>query len=223
VVFAFEITKQPIALLPLLAGCSTAYMISLLLMRGSIMTEKLLRRGTAVRTEYTADFLDRVLVRDAATRDVATIPADKTLSDVRSWLTTRSAESTHQGFPVVTADGTLLGVVTRRDLLDHQHDPAMRIRDLLHRAAAVVYEHNTLREAADHMVREGVGRLPVVNRDAPRTVVGILSRSDLLTAHRDRLAAAVLADEPPRARGWMRRQARKSGAYNAIKSDGKKK
>jgi hypothetical protein len=118
VVFAFETTRQPMGLLPLLAGCSAAYLVALLLMRSSIMTEKLARRGTPVRTEYTADFLDRVLVRDAASRDVVTISGAQTLREVRAWLATRARDTTHQGFPVLDADGNLLGVVTRRDLLD---------------------------------------------------------------------------------------------------------
>ena len=46
VVFAFETTRQPMGLLPLLGGCSAAYLVSLLLMRNSIMTEKIARRGT---------------------------------------------------------------------------------------------------------------------------------------------------------------------------------
>jgi chloride channel protein, CIC family len=54
----------------------------------------------------------------------------------------------------------------------------------------VVFDHNTLRDAADQMVLEQVGRVPVVNREAPRRVVGILSRSDLLAAHGPRLREA---------------------------------
>jgi len=59
----------------------------------------------------------------------------------------------------------------------------------------VAYEDSTLREAADHMVREGVGRLPVVARDEPRKVVGMLTRSDLLSAHRQRLEDIDLAEQ----------------------------
>ena len=65
VVFAFETTRQPLGLLPLLGGCTAAYLVSALLMRNSIMTEKIARRGVRVPTEYAADFLDQVLVRDA--------------------------------------------------------------------------------------------------------------------------------------------------------------
>jgi CBS domain-containing protein len=38
------------------------------------------------------------------------------------------------------------------------------------------------------MVRENVGRLIVVDREAPRRIIGILTRSDLLGAHAQRLA-----------------------------------
>ena len=60
----------------------------------------------------------------------------------------------------------------------------------------VIFDDNTLRQAADHMVRARVGRLPVVRRAAPRLVVGILSRSDLLEAHEDRLDEALSAQVP---------------------------
>lgn len=52
VVFAFETTRQPMGLLPLLGGCAAAFLISSLLMRHSIMTEKIARRGVRVPNEY---------------------------------------------------------------------------------------------------------------------------------------------------------------------------
>ncbi len=207
VVFAFETTRQPMGLLPLLAGCSTAYLVSLLLMRSSIMTEKLARRGTPVRTEYSADFLDRVSVADAATRNVVTLNESVALTDVIDWLSTRGPGTNHQGFPVVAGDGTLIGVVTRRELLDPAADETSPIRSLLRRSPAVAYEENTLREAADHMLHEKVGRLPVVSRDAPRRIVGIITRSDLLDAHQGRLDAALVTEAPPIGRAWVKRQA----------------
>ena len=209
IVFAFETTRQPMGLLPLLAGCSTAYLLALFLMRNSIMTEKLARRGTPVRTEYTADFLDRVLVRDAASREVVTVSASQSLGELRSWLATRAPETTHQGFPVLDAGHSLVGVVTRRDLMDPAHVDHTVVRDILSREPAVVYEDNTLREAADHMVGFGVGRLPVVTRAEPYRVVGILSRSDLLSAHRHRIDAAMVTEKAPIGRGWMKRQAKR--------------
>src|SRR5690606_19270995 len=158
VVFAFEATRQPLGLLPLLAGCSAAYLVSLLLMRTSIMTEKLARRGTPVRAEYAMDHLAQIVVRDAATRDPVTLSAERTLADVRAWLAEGADGATHQGFPVVDGRGLLLGVVTRRDLLGAEPG-TLCVRDVVKRVPVVVFEDGTLRDAADHMVREGVGRL----------------------------------------------------------------
>jgi len=209
VVFAFETTRQPMGLLPLLGGCSAAYLVALLMHRSSIMTEKLFRRGANVRTEYSADFLGQVQVKNAATKAVVTIQSGRTLGELRNWLTTRTTDTTHQGFPVVDAEGLLMGVVTRRDLLDPAHDDSAMVESIINRHPAVVYEHNTLREAADHMVREGVGRLPVVTEAEPRRVVAIISRSDILAAHQTRLDAELVEERP--AYG-VRRMRRRSGA-----------
>src|SRR5690606_14883359 len=117
------------------------------------------RRGRAVRTEYAVDYLTQVLVRDVALKHVVTVHAAQTLREVRTWLQSGGAAASHQGFPVVDERGVLVGVVTRRDLLDAHYDESAAIRSIIRRPPAVVFDDNTLREAADHMVREGVGRL----------------------------------------------------------------
>jgi CIC family chloride channel protein len=181
-VFAFEATRQPNGLLPVLAGCATAYLVSLRLMPHSIMTEKLARRGTRIRPEMHADYLDRILVRDIASTSPVTLRADDGVEDVRDWMVGRAPGSSHQGFAVLNAKGQIVGVVTRRDLLDLELPLTAIVSDLIHRTPVVIFDDNSAREAADHMVREDVGRLPVVTRAAPRTVIGMVSRSDLLGA-----------------------------------------
>jgi CBS domain-containing protein len=91
---------------------------------------------------------------------------------------------------VLDAEERLVGVVTRRDLFDEANPNTLPVRAVVRRPPVVVYEDSSLRDAADQMVIERVGRLPVVRRDADRTVVGIISRSDLLSAHAPRLEAA---------------------------------
>jgi H+/Cl- antiporter ClcA/predicted transcriptional regulator len=189
VVFAFETTRQPLGLLPLLAGCSAAYLVSLLGMRHSIMTEKLARRGTRIRSEYAADFLEQVLVREIASTEVVTLGAEEPVEEVRDRIAARMPGSQHQGFPVVNGRGDLVGVVTRRDLLDLDIEFTALVGDLVKRPAVVIYDDSSARDAADHMVHERVGRLPVVSRANARRVIGIVSRSDLLEAHERRLHA----------------------------------
>jgi CIC family chloride channel protein len=198
VVFTFEITRQPFGLLPLLAGGTAAYFVSLLINRNSIMTEKLARRGVSVRVEYTADYLAQRLVRETALRDVVTLRAWDTLGDVRRWLASGAPGSSHQGYPVVDESESLVGVLTRRDLIGSTEGASTPLLALVRRVPVVVFTDNSLRDAADQMVRAGVGRLPVVERAAPRNVVGIVSRSDLLSAHAGRLGAGERTAGPVR-------------------------
>jgi CBS domain-containing protein len=90
----------------------------------------------------------------------------------------------------VDAEGSLVGVVTRSEVLRAASEDADRpVRSIIDRPPIVVYDDSTLRDAADHMVLEKVGRVPVVTRERPNLVVGIVAVSDLLAAHAPRLEA----------------------------------
>jgi CBS domain-containing protein len=144
------------------------------------MTEKIARRGARVVSEYVADLLEQILVRDVASAPVVVLRADDPVERVAGWISRHASGYSHQGFPVVDEDDRVVGVVTRRDF----HDVARaNIRDIVKRPPVVVFEDSTLRDAAEHMVREGVGRLPVVARDDPQRVIGIITRSDGLASH----------------------------------------
>jgi CBS domain-containing protein len=151
------------------------------------MTEKIARRGVRVPAEYEADFLDQVLVRDVIRNKLVTLHGTQTLQSVRDWIVSRVPGSTHQGYPVLNGDGHLLGVLTRRALLDPGNRAEQTLAELIARPPVIVYADNTLRDAADHMVNHDIGRLPVVDRET-RQVIGIITRSDLLGAHRRRLS-----------------------------------
>jgi CIC family chloride channel protein len=194
VVFAFETTLQSSGLLPLLGGCAAAYLISITLMKHTIMTEKIARRGLRVPSDYGADHLARTLVRDGLSRQVTTLHAEETVADIRAWCRTHEHGSEHGAFPVLDEQGELVGVVSRKDIFAEERQMEQTIGSVIHRAPAVVFEDNTLREAADLMVMEKVGRLPVVLRENPLQVVGIITRSDLLHAHESRLEEAHQAD-----------------------------
>ena len=173
-VFAFETTLQPMGLLPLLGGCSASYLISAFCMKNTIMTEKIVRRGVRVPAEYSADIFDQILVREVYTRQITILQAEQNLLSVREWIASGQANAQHQGFPVVDHHNHLLGVVTRRDLLESDTTSLVTVREIVKRPPIVIHENRSLREAVNLMVRENVGRLPVV--DNTNRLLGILTR-----------------------------------------------
>ncbi len=199
VVFAFESTGQAATLAPLLLGGAAAYLVSSLLMKHSIMTEKMARRGTRASLEYGVDPLAQISVSEAASDRPIVLAADETVGAARARL--RDGGVRHQGFPVLDYGGAgraeLLGVVTRREL-DAAYDDQL-VRTVAQTPAHVAYVDESVREAADRMIARGVGRLPVVTREEPRRVVGMLTRSDLLAVQ----ATANASDEERvRLRPW---------------------
>lgn len=187
IIFAFETTRQPLGLLPLIGGCTAAYVVSCLMMRHTIMTEKIARRGVRVPSEYAADYLDQVLVRDACTRGVVSLRAGDTVEQTLKWLLSGLAEAQHQGFPVLDEQGQLCGVLTRRSLFNASEKTDATLHSLIRQVPIAIGEQHTLREAADLMVQADIGRLIVLSQEAPHRMVGILTRGDLLAAHSRRL------------------------------------
>lgn len=179
VVFAFETTLQPFGLLPLLGGCSTAYLVSKVMMRNSIMTEKIARRGLRLGSGYSADPLARALVRDAASPDVVCLHRAQTVGQVAQWLASGVPESMHTGYPILDDDQKVIGVLTRKDVTHAGLDPAATLSSLLRGPAIVIGENSSVREAIEMMVVKGVGRLPVVSGESLK-VTGIVTRSDVL-------------------------------------------
>ena len=190
VVFAFETTQQAHGLLPLLGACAAACLVSGLLARHTIMTEKIARRGVRVPADYVADHLERIAVGDACSHHVVSLQATQRVDQARAWLATDEAAAHHQGYPVVDAQGYLLGVLTRRDLLAPAACEHATLASLILRTPVVIGESYHLREAADLMVEADIGRLVVVDERDHRRIVGLLTRGDILAAHRSRLHEA---------------------------------
>ncbi|MFN7951341.1 MAG: chloride channel protein [bacterium] len=215
VVFSFETTRQPMGLVPLLAGATAALLVSWLLMRNSIMTEKMARRGVRASGEYTSDPLASIEVAQVASRAVSTVPADRPIAELRRWMDSGEPGSAHQGFPIVDEHGALVGVVTRKDLIRVDVPHARRAGEIAREPVLVAFEDSTLAEALTTMVRADVGRLPVVDRRDPHRVTGFLTRSDILAAYRRSMAEERRPSRRARGRRACKRHAADATASHA--------
>lgn len=201
VVFAFELTGDQDVLLPLLVACVAAHATSVLVLKRSILTEKVARRGFHVMREYSVEPLEALFVRDVMSTYVATVGPDRDARDFAQHLTNVKDGRHQRLFPVVDDDQRLLGVVGRRELQDFAAtavaDPgdgshsslgegASRgtVREMMMTHVVAAQPNETLRHVADRMAARRVGAMPVINQEG--RLQGVITQYDLLRA-RDRL------------------------------------
>lgn len=203
IIFAFEITRDYNAVLPLMLVSVIADGIGMLLMpRASIMTEKLARRGLKIHHEYEADVLHHTAVADTMDQNIATVSETVRVGDLADRIARRDPEvSRHAALVIVDAEGKLSGIITRGDVMRAlETDPSgtMSVIAAGSRNVVVTYPDEALHEASEKMLRYDVGRLPVVDRNDARRVIGYLGRPGIMAAR-----LRKLHEESVREPGWF--------------------
>jgi CBS domain-containing protein len=203
IIFAFEITRDYNSVLPLMLVSVIADGVAMLLMpKASIMTEKLARRGLHIHQEYEADVMHQVKVSETMDLDVPKLAPDMTVGELAERIASRDPEvSRHQGMFILDSNGKLVGVITRGDVMRAlERDPtgAMRVLDAGTRDVIVTYPHESLHEASAKMLRNNIGRLPVLESYDSGRVVGYLGRPGIMAARLRRLD-----EEHVREPGWI--------------------
>ena len=200
IAFLIELTHDLNTLPALIVACVAAHAVTVLLMKRSILTEKVARRGYHVLREYSVSPFARFRVEDVMERDVQAIPADVRADDMlRRLLTHDLVLGQRHAWPLVDGSDTLVGMLTRGELLaaiDREDDDDPTVLEIGSRELVVAYADDLLEDALDTMIRAAVDGLPVVNRDEPTRLVGIVTRDGLTAAYR-----AVLEEEHLRERG----------------------
>lgn len=204
IIFAFEITRDYNSVLPLMLVSVIADGIAVALMpRASIMTEKLARRGLHIHQEYETDVLQQVRVSETMDREAPKLTQDMTVRELADRIGRGDPElRKHQGMFVIDADGKLAGVITRGDVmreLDQDPSGARRVIEAASQNVIVTYPDELLHDAAAKMLRNDIGRLPVVERADPARIVGYLGRSGIMAARLRRLE-----EEHVREPGWIK-------------------
>jgi H+/Cl- antiporter ClcA/CBS domain-containing protein len=182
ILFALELTHDVNVLLPLLVAAMLAHGTTVLLLKRSILTEKVARRGFHLTREYATDPLEVLLVREAMRTKVAALPAEATIENLRHILVRAPAERGQHLYPVVDREKRVKGVVTRKQLRKLTDWPSLEasLAEVL-REPVVAYPDEPLRAAVARMAETGLTRFPVVDRHT-RQLEGMISLDDLLLA-----------------------------------------
>jgi len=192
IVFAIELTHDVNLLLPLLVASFLAHAFTVLALKRSILTEKISRRGYHLSREYSLDPLEILFAREVMRTDVVALPGAETLNQVEEKFRTGLLQG-HALFPVVDEDKELLGVVTRKELLNRfaqvrrEGAPSVRISEIAVSTPVVAFAGEPLRWVVQRMAESGVTRLPVVDSREDRRLAGMISLSDLLRARAQNL------------------------------------
>jgi H+/Cl- antiporter ClcA len=203
IIFAFEITRDYNSVLPLMLVSVIADGIAMLLMpSASIMTEKLRRRGLRIPHEYEADVLHYMTVSQTMDQEIPAIPNTMKVDELADCIARGDlAVTRHHGMFILNEDGKLAGVITRGDVmraLEKNSSGEITVLEAGSQNLVVTYPDEALHDASEKMLRHNIGRLPVVERDDPKNVIGYLGRPGIMAAR-----LRKFNDEYIREAGWL--------------------
>jgi len=195
IVFALELTHDLNIVLPLIAATVIAHTFTVLILKRSILTEKVARRGYHLSCEYAVDPLEILLVRDVMRSNIAALPDSMTQAEVRRSIRidpNRTHKWVQMLYPVVDGTRRMTAVVTRHALeqIAVENWPSERrsLADVGNGQPTVTYPDEPLRVVAYRMAETGLTRFPVVAPEDPTKLLGLISLYDLLHARTRALA-----------------------------------
>ncbi|PBC24587.1 MULTISPECIES: chloride channel protein [unclassified Mesorhizobium] len=212
--FAVELTGNTHVLVPLIAACAAAHAVTVLLMKRSILTEKIARRGHHLVREYRVDPFALTRVREVMTVQVESVPATMTLHGAAAFLT--APQTRHPSFPVIDENRRVLGLIDPPAILRWRRAGKHRtttLGDLLAGSkVTLAYPDEYLEGLSDKLLMANVSHLPVVTRESLQ-LIGYVGWKDLM-----RVRSRKQAEERDRSTllGFGTRRGRKADAVEGV-------
>jgi H+/Cl- antiporter ClcA len=195
-VFAVELTGNLGAMPALFVASVAAFAVTVLLMRRSILTERIARRGHHITREYTIDPFLHTRVEQIMAKPVHTLAASIPVAEAVQFFAVAEGARRHKSYPLVGEDGRLAGIVSRSDVLRWTREgwsKGATLGDMQTGGEPVSgYADELVGDLTDRMAAHDVGRVPILDR-ATGKVVGLVARRDLL-----RVRARVVHEERER-------------------------
>ncbi len=182
IIFALETTGQANALLPLLATCSAAYFISFFLMKNTIMTEKIARRGVATPHSYEPDILEKINVEQVMDNSGLVLDSDNSIEETIDWLEEETEDKSNY-YIVTTTDGEYQGIISSSQLYSKINPPETKLKTLIKQQPVSIANDNNLRKAIELMANETIDVLPVVDNQTQH-IIGLLSYKNIIASYK---------------------------------------
>ncbi len=183
ILLLFEMTNNYLIILPLMFAVVVSLGVSRRLQPDSVYSLVLARKGIRLERGRDVEVLQGITVSEVMHTKFDTLSDQTTLEEASRLF----IKSRHHGFPVVSADGILIGIFTFRDLdkavAENVENNKRPVGEFCTREMLVTYPDESIGTALRRMSHKDVGRLPVVDRDDPTHLLGLLRRSDLVRAY----------------------------------------
>lgn len=189
-IFALELTHDMNAFLPLMVACIVAYSFTVLVMRRSILTEKVSRRGYHLSREYSIDPLETLFVRDVMHTTSTTFSLGMSAQELMQALKNATSQRGQYLYPVLNEEQQVAGVLTRGDLYQmiqrgekaELDDRVLNLQQFMRPNPVTCAPDEPLRVVVYRMAQTNLTCLPVVEGNHQHSLVGSISLIDLLKA-----------------------------------------
>ncbi|HEX5151642.1 MAG TPA: chloride channel protein [Parafilimonas sp.] len=183
IVFLLETTAQPHALLPLIGACTAAYFVSFFLMKGSIMTEKIERRGIRTPHAYAPDVLQTMNASDIMDVAPILICDDNKPGDVKQWLLDNISTCQNNLLIVTDNDENFIGYVDTTNLLSEHANDISSLSTMLSKKFPVAYKQQSLGTIAKTMGAYNMQSIAILEGKRNREVAGVITSNQILQAY----------------------------------------
>jgi H+/Cl- antiporter ClcA len=198
IVFLFELSRNPNALLPLVVCVIVSDGLVRLFSEESIMTGKLVKRGLIVRQEYSVPVLLRARVQEVMRKNFTVVSTDDHVQAV-----IRDVSPEQAGIiPVIEGNGNLVGIIEAHDLLKGiEGNPQMR--EIMRQDYIVAHPGETVDEVSRDMVVHNVENIVVVEGNGLLKPIGVARAADILRLRRWVIEEEGFGNHPVRAKGSL--------------------